>query len=285
MENEREVIRRITRAAQQDAYIRVLIMTGDRVNKAAVQQPLSRYEFTIAAEDPEQALASKVWEKIDDVALLRAAKRGVRTVNGIEIHNAWLLYEDMSRVSLQAVKSSDVQAYVQVDSLIQIMLDKDGVLPPMGIPTDLSRRTKAPSETRFQELFDRFFESAMECGIALKKDELLRALAFLSEARQYLLPATEYAIATEYDYLINLGDRGGNLKVYLDKTEYASYLRTYPSADIDQAWTSLFTACSLFRTAGMKICEKEQFAYPKRVDVQVMQYLRGLWDEQNQANR
>lgn len=284
MEQERDTIRNITRAAQQDASIRVLIMTGDRVNKAAVQQPLARYEFALAAEDPLQALHSKVWEQLGDAKLLRRSMREKQVQAGIEVYAAWLLYDDMARVCMKAVRTEEAVDFVSADTLSQIMLDKDGLLPPMGMPTDLSRRTKAPSEERFNELFDGFFEAALETGIALRKEQLIRGLKFLSEARTYLLPATEFAIATEYDYLINLGDRGRNFKAYLEKDEYEAYLKCFPTADVEYVWTALFNACSLFRGAGMKICEKEGFAYPKRVDVAILHHLRSLWGEQHEQN-
>ncbi|MDY3052781.1 MAG: aminoglycoside 6-adenylyltransferase [Ndongobacter sp.] len=271
----KDFTRQILHWAQQQELIRQVVMTGDRVNKAAVKKPLQTYSWIVSAQDPRQIKETFLWEQVID-------ERPVHQASWQENHNQiYALFSDRSRISLTILSLEGLEELLRRDTLCEVLLDKDARYGARPKPTDLSHRTRKPEEREYRLWCDRFFYEVVDAAMSLEQDEMIPAQFALARARRWLLRMTEAGAASTADFSINLGVDGKNLKAYLDASCYEHFLNAFAFSKMDSIWNSLFQSCVLFRKMGLLVGEKCGYEYPKRADVEILQMLRQIWEERH----
>lgn len=269
---EKNLKRPIVHWAQNTEAVRQVVMTGDRVNRAAVKIEFLPYEWLLSLG------RGAVWQEPDWAQVFGEMPLHLAHPDhtGRTVH---LLFADRSRVILRFLEQEALDSILREDSLCEVILDKDARYGARPRPTDLSRRVKKPTEEQFRAWCDAYFVEIVDAAFAAADQQPLPAATALERARGVLLQMTEAAIAAGSDFSINLGIDGSNLRAYAETVWYDHYVRTYAAATVDSIWDAVFQACMLFRKAGLLLGEKCGYAYPKKEDVEILQMLRTTWEE------
>lgn len=270
VEMEKDLIKDISDRANK-YKIKALVQEGDKLNKAAVYDSSLPYEVLIVVEDPskfDQALFDELGEKI------------LGYVKEYEDERVFeYIYKDRIKLIARVRSMEGINENIRKNSLSQIILDKDNIIDPIRVPTDLTQRTKEPSDLEYFNLINEFYSKIYDVGISMMKDEKVRTFYIFEEARRLLLKMAEFNIGAKYDFKVNPGVNGKNMGVYLEKDQYELILNSISEIDDESMWTSIFNACSLFRKLSMEVADKLNFKYLKKTDVEIIKFLRSIWEK------
>lgn len=263
----------VTWASNQNR-IKLVVLTGNRVNNAAVQNKDAVYEWLVAVNEPELYVEQISWATLDlgdllqDSRYIRKGKPFIR-----------LLFEDRTRFNICLVTPDEMKGILDKDTLCEIVLDKDNEYGARKKPTDLSRRIKKPSEETFLHYCDSFFTEITDVVMYLDHNDLLAAQIALDRARVPLIHMVESSVSAESEFTLNPGQDRVNLNAYLKEEDYDYLVETYVRTNKKDLWDGVFKSCVLFRKMGLALAGKVQVEYPKEMDVNLLKLFRKLWEE------
>ncbi len=270
---DERILQTMTDWAAEHESVRALFETGPRVNKAAVQRESDPYEFIVLVRAYTDEIEQEDWSARFGEETLQVGKTQIQPDPAYRI----LLASDI-RLDLVVAEEARIRALLAEDSLVAVCYDPEGAYADRSEATDLSRRTKKPTEQEYEMWCQKFFKEATDTAAALVSGNLIVAQRVMERLRTTLWKMNEAAVASDSSFLINLGRDGCNLKAYMDEVEFDHLARSYARTDAGRIWDALFQACMLFRKAGLRLNEREGFAYPKKMDVNMMHHLRDLWE-------
>ncbi len=253
--------------------IQHVVLTGTRVNNAAIKTPFLEYQWILSISDIK-FIDELDWEKILPTKLIQTGKF-IR--NGVSFVR--LFYDDFTRFDIEIVSKEELVERIKNDTLCDILLDKDHTFGASGRPTDISRRIKKPTNEKFQSWFNSFFSYMTDVCIYLRNDSYIAAQYAFQDARIPLLKMVEASVAANSDFSVNLGYNGQNLKAYMDQETYNHFTRTFSSMRFDTLWDAVFQACMVFRKEGLHLAEVCGYEYPKETDVRILRKFRELWGD------
>ena len=254
--------------------VAAVFMTGSRMNPAAVKKESDPYDFVLVGNPKDVQVTEMDWGEQFSSSILQ-----IGCVENEPYPRYRIFLEDASRINITVVSEEGMEAFLKKDSLATVLYDPQEKYQTLENPNDLTLRTKKPTPKEYALWCQRFFSDITDVVIALAEEELVVAQAKLSRAREALLAINRAAVASDSSFHINLGSDGENLKAYTNEVEYDHLARSYAQTERARIWDAVFQACMLFRKAGLKLNAVEGFSYPKKLDVDMMRYLRKTWEE------
>lgn len=252
--------------------VRLFALCGERAIAPDLPKDEAVYEYYIGVEEPE-AFAENDWGKILGEEPMVDA---VYLWNPISIR---LLFEDRTRFDLYIDDPQLIAELVMADENPDIIFDKDDLTCSMTLPTNFSRRESAPSVAELELYTGAFFRLMTDTAFNIHQRRLLAAEEKLSKARALLFKMVEVAMERKLDYSVGLRGNPDRLDRYLNDEWYNHLAESYVECTPDRLWDGLFQACILFRKAGLLMDEASSFDYPRRMDVNLMNLFRQMWEE------
>lgn len=257
-------------ASMQD-NIHLIAWTGDRVNSASVNNPLHPYQWILGVEDVHQDLA---FEELGLEDMIQCAN-----IQSDDEPNYHILFKDRTRFEVLVKDKEDFDEYLNMDSLSEVVLDKNHLYGARPKPTDLAYREVKPEAEEIYLCQEVFFKEATALCMYLYNNDLLPGQLALERLRKPLLTVTRAYCGLQSEFTVNLGTDLRNLKVYLTPEWFDHLSRTFSSFHRDQMWDALFQACMLFRKCGLALDEKLKYSYPRDMDVAMLKLFRSMWEE------
>jgi len=182
-----------------------------------------------------------------------------------DVHYAYLmLFDDGNRVDLGIETVAHALAGIRDDKLTLVLLDKDGVLPPLPPPTDEDYRGKRPDEAEFQAACNEFWWCLNNVAKGLWRDEPPYAMDMLcGVVRPELIRLLGWRVGVETGFSVSVGKSGKYLEKYLPGKTWKRLLMTYPRAATDEIWQAVFVMCDLVDEAAEFLAERLGFRYDK----------------------
>lgn len=161
------------------------------------------------------------------------------------------------------------------DSLCQILLDKDGILPAIPESSDATHRVKKPTKERFAAICNEFWWCLNNVAKGLWRGEPTYAQDMLNKVvRVQLLSMLSFKVGILTDYSVSVGKTGKYLPKWLSEEEWKAYLATCSGTDIDAMWDSVETMCDLFSKTARFVAEKSGFTYNEQEETGCLSYLQ-----------
>ena len=265
--------------SKQNEEVRSLIETGRRLNPSIKKNENTDYHFVFGVSDFEKFKDSHFIESLfGDVLMLEKSDKLTYT-NKINPHNIsyTIILDDISKIRIFFIKENTMQAYINEDSQSEILLDKDQVLVGNSTKSDVCFRQLKPTKHEFESLVNQMFINSLNVAKGLYRKEEIYAIQMFYHVRENVDKMTGYYIGSNYDFNVNIGYNYEYIKTYLPKEHYERYLETYPLPELENLWSTLFKSCDLFRKQGLHVAELLGYEYPKRVDRDIMQKIRDIW--------
>ena len=133
---------------------------------------------------------------------------------------------------------------------------------------------KLPREFEFDECGKNFFSLALDVSFNLMSRDVISAGFNMQAMRDELYKLLNWYIIDKFNKGMDAGENGKNLIHTLEADLKEELILTFRSNDIMDFYSSIFSACQLFRKVGMKLAEKFEFSYPKKDDVYTLKLLR-----------
>jgi aminoglycoside 6-adenylyltransferase len=221
MRTEREMMGIILGVAEADAGIRAVYLNGSRANPNAPKDKYRDYDVVYVVTETAPFVNDRAWlapfgrpliVQEPDLNGLRAGIADAAFES--DLHYAYLmLFDDGNRVDLAVETIALALRGIKDDKMTVVLLDKDGILPPLPPPTDEEYRAKRPEEAAFQAACNEFWWCLNNVAKGIARDELTYAMDMYNRhVRDMLNKVREWHIGAENDFGVAAGKMGKYLK-------------------------------------------------------------------------
>jgi aminoglycoside 6-adenylyltransferase len=269
---EERVLEQILTFARDHEEVRAVVMNGSRVNPNAPKDIFCDYDVVYYVINPRQFLEDQAWiDYFGDVVMLQ---QNDDVTHGIEGFIFLMLFVDGVRIDLSFAALSEL-AYLAEDTLTVVLLDKDGCIAPLPLPSDSGYYTSKPTRKEFDEAVNEIFWCSNNIAKGIWRDELPYAKAMYDTVvRDPILKMMAWYAAMQHGWKLNSGKFGRRLKYHLPSDIWEAYLKTYAGAGYAEAWEALFEALALVRKIGIELAEHLGYGYPLDDDRRTIEYLQ-----------
>lgn len=188
MRTEKEIYDLVLNFAFQDERIRIVTLEGSRTNVNIPKDNLQDYDITFFVIDMGEFLKSDDWlsvfgnrimmQKPEDMELFPPEEKGFSYI---------MLFDDGVKIDLTLLPVSMLEEYLTRDKLVKIMLDKDNMIKTEIVPTDEDYYIKCPTERKFDDCCNEFWNVATYVSKGLLRGEILFAIDHMNEVLRSLV--------------------------------------------------------------------------------------------------
>ena len=274
MRTEKEIYDLVLNFAFQDERIRIVTLEGSRTNVNIPQDNLQDYDITFFVIDMGDFLKSDDWlsvfgnrimmQKPEDMELFPPEEKGFSYI---------MLFDDGVKIDLTLLPVSMLEEYLTRDKLVKIMLDKDNMIKTEIVPTDEDYYIKCPTERKFDDCCNEFWNVATYVSKGLLRGEILFAIDHMNEVlRHELLRMISWYVGTEKGFNFSLGKNYKFLDKHISKELWDNLLNTYSMSSYEEMWKSFDLCLCLFKKISKKVADSLGYNYPD-YDENVTKYL------------
>lgn len=274
MRTEKEIYDLVLNFAFQDERIRIVTLEGSRINVNIPKDNLQDYDITFFVIDMGEFLKSDDWlsvfgnrimmQKPEDMELFPPEEKGFSYI---------MLFDDGVKIDLTLLPVSMLEEYLTRDKLVKIMLDKDNMIKTEIVPTDEDYYIKCPTERKFDDCCNEFWNVATYVSKGLLRGEILFAIDHMNEVlRHELLRMISWYVGTEKGFNFSLGKNYKFLDKHISKELWDNLLNTYSMSSYEEMWKSFDLCLCLFKKISKKVADSLGYNYPD-YDENVTKYL------------
>jgi aminoglycoside 6-adenylyltransferase len=278
MRSEEEIIRLILAVARQDERIRAVHLNGSRANPHVRRDVFQDYDVVYFVTELESLTTHASWVEIFGERIIMQTPERMRLPghpeNARDSFAFLMLFTDGNRIDLTLFPLDKLRKNFVPDSLTLVLLDKDGLFPRLPPPDESDYLTKPPTEQEFLDVCNEFWWVAPYVAKGLRREQITYAKAMLEgPVRQMLMQIVEWHTGIKTDFTVNFGSYGKNLKKLVEAEFYERLLMTYPDANPQNIWRSLFIMTEMFGELSEEIAAHCGFDYPQNESLKVIDYL------------
>lgn len=280
MRGEQAMFGLIFNTAREDARIRAVYLNGSRTNPNAPKDIFQDYDIVYVVRDTSPFIEDETWIDRFGERLYMQRPEQMDQLLGHETNfkncYGWLMQlADGNRIDLHVQSIPYSQQMIRNDRLCKILLDKDGVLPAMPEPTDADFWVQKPTPALFAAVCNEFWWCLNNVAKGLWRGEIPYVQDMLNTVeRPQLVTMLSWKIGLEHDFSVSIGKAGKYLGRFLPAEEYAAFLSTYASANLEGLWAAVLSMCSLFDRTAREAAGRLHYAYDEREASNSFQFLR-----------
>ena len=156
-----------------------------------------------------------------------------------------------------------------------MLLDKDGLIPPIPTSNEGDYLPKPPTAKAFDDCCNEFWWVSTYVAKGLWRKEILYAKYFLDHyVRDQLTKMIDWYIGLKTQFSRNPGKYGKYVQQYLEPELWELLLKTYSDAGYENTWEALFATCALFRQMALELAGHYGFDYRQEDDERVSAHLQ-----------
>ncbi|MCL1823261.1 MAG: aminoglycoside 6-adenylyltransferase [Oscillospiraceae bacterium] len=275
MRTEKEIMGLILNTAKEDERIRAVVMVGSRANAACPKDIFQDYDIGYIVNDVVPFYNKPDYIKpFGELLMLQMPETMRGSAN--DGHFGYLMqFTDGNRIDLSF---NTLERHLKEigEEPVKVLLDKDNALPPSR-ESDTAYHVKPPTENDYFSCCNDFWWCSMNVAKGIWRDELPYAMEMYNKVvRDELHCMLDWYIGMTNDFKISTGKSGKYYKNHLSEKRYDMYRASFPSADYDAVWYSLFKAGDLFRGVALGVGIHFGFTYPHDDDRKVCAHLKHI---------
>lgn len=282
MRSEAEMMDLVLAFARQDERVRLVGMEGSRLDPDAPKDRFQDFDITYIVNDMESFKADDAWLVYFGQRLIMQ-KPEAMALFPPDLGNwfSWLmLFTDGNRIDLTIVPLDELDKYLNFESRLAILLDKDNRLTAPVVPSNRDFIVHPPSAEFFADCCNEFWWVATYVGKGLCRNEFLYAADHLNSiVRPCLLRMLSWEAVVKAPHLeVVPGKSYKYLFRYIPAQTMRQLERTFHNASVDEIWDALYLCMELFRQSAQAVCTTLNYPYPDH-DEQVSGYLRRIREQ------
>ena len=257
----------ILRTAKEDSRIRAVYMNGSRTNPNAPKDIFQDYDIVYVVEETGSFIRDREWiKRFGDILFMQYPDDHPDYPSDKENSYGWLMiFTDGNRLDLTVKTISHAQENVLEDSLCRILLDKDGILPPIPEASEKTYFITQPSLEQYAAVCNEFWWCLNNVVKGLWRKEVTYAQDMLNfVVRKQLEKMLSWKIGEMTDYSVSVGKSGKYMKKWLSEEEWQKYLDTYCGTGVNDMWSSVEAMCRLFYDASKWVAEQNGFLFDQQ---------------------
>jgi aminoglycoside 6-adenylyltransferase len=281
MRSEDELITLILNVAKTDERIRAVLLNGSRANPNIKKDRFQDFDIAYIVNEIETFLNDHTWIDIFGETLILQMPDDM-TFGEEKSENAafhyLMLFKDKNRIDLTMFPLDKFENEFEQDSLTILLLDKDSLFSNLPASGDVDYHIERPTEKMFSDCCNEFWWTCTNVAKGLWRQEIIYAKEMLEiPVRKMFLKVIEWYIGIETDFSVSFGKSGKNMQAYLSPVLYSKVLLTYPDANSENIWKSLFIMADIFSELANKISGNLCLEYNSTEDHNVTEYLKSIF--------
>lgn len=276
MRSEEEIMDLVMGLAREDDRVRAVFLNGSRANPKGVRDAFQDYDIVLVVSSVESFIQDRGWmERLGRLIMMQTPDEMDEPFESSRDSFAFLmLFQDGNRIDL-TLHPVDKLITLQLDTPSSVLMDKDGLVGSVGPENYRHHDLKPPTERQFSECCNEFLWVSTYVAKGLFRRQLPYAMSmFDGPVRHMLDRMLAFYIGVEAGFDAQPGSFGKYFERYLPPGVWSSYLRTFPDADDDHIWASLFEMCHLFKETAKRVAGHFHYPYPGGDDQRVWAYLQ-----------
>ena len=276
MRGAAEILELILSTARNDPRIRAVTLSGSRANPNAPRDIFQDFDILYLVTEVASFTADHTWiNRFGELMILQMPETMHDPPPQQDGSFAYLMqFADGNRIDLTLVPIANLD-HLEFDSLQQLLLDKDGLLPPFAPPSDRDYLPRPPTATAFADCCNEFWWVCPNVAKGLWREEIVYAKHTLDQfVRPQLMKMLTWYVGMETQFTSSPGKFGKYLNRYLEPALWALLMNTYSDAGYDATWQALEAMCALFRTTARQVAMHFGFVYQQSDDAKVSAHLR-----------
>ncbi len=272
----------ILRTAKTDERIRAVFLNGSRANPAAPKDRFQDFDIVYAVTETASFLADPEWISVFGELIMMQEPDRMDHLRGQKVdfgtsYSYLMLFSDGNRLDLRLLQKDNARRAALTESQTVVLLDKDGIIPPLQPATDRDYWVSPPTPAAFNAAANEFFWCSQNVAKGLWRDELPYAKAMMDSVVRVPLDAMmHWHIGHQYGYEISPGKMGKYYKQLTSPDVWRMYEQTYAGSSHSEMWDSLFAAITLFRKLAAEIAPLAGSVYPDQDDCRMTRYLEAV---------
>lgn len=267
MRSEKEMMGLILGVAEKDERIRGVYMTGSRTNPNVPKDVFQDYDIVYIVRETESFRKEREWIDVFGERLYMQYPDDMPEPGAdIGLCYGYLMQlADGNRLDLHVVTLEFALKDIAHDRLCRILMDKDMALPGIPPSTDEDHWVKRPEEKEYLYCCNEFWWILNSIGKGLWRGEIPYVMDMLNmHGRPELMKMLAWKVGLERGFSCSVGKSGKYLRKYLSEDCYERLLQTYPSAEDEAVWRSVFGMCGLFDETARKVGEELGYVYNEK---------------------
>lgn len=249
MRNEKKMMELIMKFAENDDRVRIVTMEGSKLNKNAPVDKFQDFDITYIVKDMDQFKKSDDWLDYFGKRIIMQKPEAMKLFRP-SLGNWFsylMVFEDGNKIDLKLVPVDETKKYFAwVDSLVKVLLDKDGVCPKLEEPSDADYRVKKPSPEFVDDCCNEFWLLALYVAKGLHRKELLFAIKHFYLMKEQLFNMLSWKVGIKTSFSVSVGKANKYLDKFVSKKTWQSIIKSYRNDSEKALWDSLFICCRLF---------------------------------------
>ena len=267
MRTEKEMFELILGVAKRDERVRAVYMNGSRANPNVKKDLFQDYDIVYAVTQTASFLREPSWISVfGEVLVMQEPELMDHTLGkktDFDTRYAYLMqFADGNRIDLTLLSLPQLQKEYGEDGLTVPLLDKDGILKPLGAPTDEEFWVKRPTQAQYAACCNEFFWVAPYCAKGLWRNELLYANEMLFHyVLEQLKKMLSWHVGTLTGFQVSMGKADKRLVEFLPPKDWERLTRVFCADSTERAWEALFSAYGLFVEYAKRVGDVLGFVY------------------------
>lgn len=273
MRSESEMMSLIMGFAEHDKRVRAVYMNGSRTNPNAPKDIFQDYDIVYVVRNFEEFKNDHSFIDYFGERLMLQMPEAMRDPLGYGHFNWMMLFQDGNRLDLTLIPIERPDLITK-DSLTEVLLDKDGILPDFPPANDGDYHVQKPSLLYYDSCCNNFFWCMQNVAKGIEREEFPYAMQmFHTVVMQDLHDMLSWYIGCKNDFAVSAGKMGKYFGKFLPEEMYKAYLSCYGGASKSEMWASVFKSCDLFRKAAKAVAEDLGYSYNESDDNNMMSYI------------
>ena len=282
-----QLIGRFVKWAQTQQDIRAAIIVGSRAR--IHNQPADEWsdlDIALFVTDPKLYVSLSGWIEeignpwltfVEPTAAGQSLERRVLFEDGLDVDFA-LLPVDLIHQMAGTEVPADVAGILQRG--MKVLLDKDGLLERLQVPTHEPQLPKPPTQAEFLELVSDFWYHAVWTAKKLRRGELWTAKGCSDNYMKWrLLRMVEWHAHTTNGWNYDTWHGGRFLEQWASPRVVEGLQDAFAYYDEDDLWRGLFATMDLFRWLAIETAKRLDFSYATSADEHTTEFVQSLFSE------
>lgn len=275
MRTEKEMLDLILNIAKQDKNVKAVCMNGSRVNEKIQPDVHQDFDIVYIVENLKDIIADFEWiNKFGNRIITQFPEAQDLYLSELEErYPILMMFDDYNRIDLTLLSKYKIPEYLAEDDLIQVLLDKENLLPKNKRISESRHWISKPYQKLFDECINEFYWISTYVMKGIWRNELLYSIDHLNISRRMLLLMLAWDEGYKFNFQVNFGKSYKYLPKYLESNKYSELISTYPYLDITEIKKALFKMIEMFDYVTVRVSDKCKLNYDTEDYVEVKKYI------------
>lgn len=184
------------------------------------------------------------------------------------------IFKGESKLKIVFIGLRDLDDYLKNFDEYSFIVDKDKLSKSLDQDVDTSIIDKLDPDSFYKNAIG-FFIGLTDVAIALARKDYIEANYLYDRSKAQLLDLTKIYMCMKKQ--TNVGLYGKNIYRNIEQEYYDQFIGIFRTSEYEHFWTAIFTSASLYRRLGLEIARTKNISYPKKEDIDSMEYLKFLY--------